>query len=36
MPQKSKGDKPKKVMHPHHILQRKDERKNVGDVVGFI
>jgi hypothetical protein len=25
-----------KVVHPHHILLNKEERKNVGDVVGSV
>jgi hypothetical protein len=24
------------VVHPHHILLNREEKKNVGDVVGFI
>jgi hypothetical protein len=33
---KSKGINQNKAVHPHHILLSKEERKNVGDVVGFV
>jgi hypothetical protein len=31
-----RGINQNKAMHPHHILLSKEERENVGDVVGFV
>jgi hypothetical protein len=31
-----RGINQNKVVHPHHILLSKEERKNVRDVVGFV